>query len=67
MEIQAKALVQLNKWATFAWILLIVPTLIWWKDSILWIALMSIWANIASHFAAWIAARVEHKNEIDLD
>jgi len=24
---------------------------------------MSIWANIASHFAAWIAARAEHKSE----
>jgi hypothetical protein len=59
MHIQAKSLVRFNKYATFAWILLIMPTLFWWKSSILWIGLMSIWANIVGHFSAWIAARSE--------
>ena len=42
-----------------AWILLIIPTLLWWRDSVLWVAVMSLWANIAAHFSAWQSARVE--------
>lgn len=42
---------------TILWIVLIVPTLLWWRESVLWIALMSIWANIASHASAYSAAR----------
>lgn len=51
--------------ATILWILLIIPTLLWWKDSILWVALMSIWANVASHAAAWQAADTEVGQEND--
>ncbi|MEV0584096.1 hypothetical protein [Nonomuraea sp. NPDC050310] len=43
------------------WAVLIVPTLLWWRDSVLWVALMSAWANIAAHLAAWQAARAEKK------
>ncbi len=49
--------------AVTAWVVLIVPTLIWWKDSVLWVALMSIWANIAAHWSAWQAARTESKQD----
>ena len=55
----SKTLLKLNLWLTVLWLLLIIPTLIWWKDSILWVAMMSIWANVASHFAAYIAGRAE--------
>lgn len=48
--------------ATVGWLLLIAPTLIWWKESILWIALMSIWANVASHFGAFQATRAEEES-----
>lgn len=49
--------------AVLVWLGLIVPTLIWWKDSVLWVALMSIWANIAAHWSAWQAARTESKQD----
>lgn len=52
-----------NLYLTILWLLLIFPTLLWWKDSILWVALMSIWANVASHFAAYIAARFEEQQQ----
>lgn len=55
----AKWLRKFNLVATFVWLSLIVPTLLWWKDSILWVALMSIWANIIGHFSAYMAARAE--------
>jgi hypothetical protein len=45
------------------WTLLIAPTLLWWRDSVLWVALMSLWANIASHAAAALAARAEEGAE----
>jgi hypothetical protein len=41
------------------WAGLLVPTLLWWKDSILWIALLSLWANWIGHASAWDAARAE--------
>lgn len=44
---------------TAAWALLFIPTVLWWRDSILWLALMSCWANFAAHFAAWQATRAE--------
>jgi hypothetical protein len=45
--------------ATLTWLVLVVPSLIWWKDSILWVIILSVWANVASHFGAWQAARAE--------
>lgn len=44
---------------TWVWLLLLVPSLLWWKDSILWVILLSVWANVASHFSAWQGARAE--------
>lgn len=49
--------------ATFFWVCALVPTLLWWRESVLWVALMSCWANIASHWAAWQASRVEEKQD----
>ena len=34
------------------WVGLLVPTLLWWKESILWVAVMSIYANVEASFAA---------------
>ena len=50
---------------TFAWMVAITPTMLWWRDSVLWVALMSLWANIASHFAAWQASRAEMRLDPD--
>jgi hypothetical protein len=44
---------------TIFWALAAIPTLLWWRDSILWVAFMSLWANVASHWAAYQASRVE--------
>jgi hypothetical protein len=41
------------------WGLLIVPTVIWWKNSILWVAGCSLYANVISHLAAYAGARAE--------
>lgn len=44
---------------TVFWTLMIVPSILWWKDSVLWVIVLSVWANLASHFAAWQASRGE--------
>lgn len=56
---------RINGWATVAWLVLVVPTvgLKSWRTSILWVALLSIWANVISHYTAWLAARVEVREE----
>ncbi|HWS55499.1 MAG TPA: hypothetical protein VN228_15280 [Pyrinomonadaceae bacterium] len=46
---------------TLVWVALVVPTLLWWRESVFWVALMSLWANIASHWAAREAAKAKEK------
>jgi hypothetical protein len=48
-----------NLGLTLVWLVLLLPTMLWWKESILWVAMMSIWANVASHFAGYVAGRTE--------
>lgn len=45
--------------AAVVWALLAVPTLVWWRESILWVAFMSLYANFIGHWAAWQATRAE--------
>lgn len=41
------------------WALLLIPTVIWWKNSILWVAGCSLYANVIAHLAAYAGARAE--------
>lgn len=51
---------------TLLWFALIpISILTTLKTSLVWIVLMSAWANFASHFSAWQAARVEVRQEDD--
>lgn len=36
----------------WAWIVLAVPALLWWKDSVLFVILLSLYANAEASFAA---------------
>lgn len=53
-----------NGWATVLWLVLVIPSLLLWKKSVPWLVFMSVWANVAGHFSAWQAARVEANQEI---
>lgn len=44
---------------TVVWMLLLIPSLIWWADSIPWLVTMSVWANIAGHWSAYQGASSE--------
>jgi len=52
-----------NGVCTIVWTILIIPTILWWRDSIVWVVFMSLWANIASHLAGYVAGRTEVKGE----
>lgn len=43
------------------WALLAVPTILWWKESILWVATMSLYANMGAHFSAYQGSRAEEE------
>ena len=45
--------------ATLVWVLLLIPSVLWWKDLLVWVVIMSAYANIAGHWSAWQASRSE--------
>lgn len=42
--------------AAVMWVILAIPSLIWWKNSVLWVILISIYANIVGHLSGYSAA-----------
>ncbi|HBV2583327.1 TPA: hypothetical protein MDS46_004396 [Klebsiella pneumoniae] len=49
--------------AAVMWAGLAIPSLIWWKDSVLWVILISIYANIVGHLSGYSAARADQAAE----
>jgi len=49
--------------ASVMWVGLAIPSLIWWKDSVLWVILISIYANIVGHLSGYSAARADQAAE----
>lgn len=44
---------------TITWFILVVPTVLLWANSVLWVALISCYANAVGHFASYQATRAE--------
>lgn len=55
----SKALRLLHLSAACLWAVLAVPTVLLWKDSVLWVSLMSIYAIVVAHLSAYQATRAE--------
>jgi preprotein translocase subunit SecG len=65
-----------NGWLTIFWIAnfppiiafyLLVDNEIFQNFCLLYLALVSIWANVAGHWSAWQASRVEVKQQAQMD
>lgn len=58
---------QLWIWGLFTvgWVLLLVPTLLWWQDSLLWVIIMSWWANVAASASAALTIHAELEQRKD--
>lgn len=46
---------------TVFWLLMLVPALLFWKDSVLFVILISLWANVAAHWSSFQAAHAEKR------
>ncbi|EPY7389453.1 hypothetical protein ACXEJR_000217 [Klebsiella quasipneumoniae] len=53
--------------AAVMWVGLAIPSLIWWRDSVLWVILISIYANIVGHLSGYSAARADQAAEENED
>jgi hypothetical protein len=59
VKIPIKYLRWFHAFATGVWLALVIPTVMFWSESIAWLAIMSVWANVAGHFGSWQGARAE--------
>ena len=50
-----------HRTATFVMLLLVIPTVLWWKDSILWVLLLSLYANVYTSIGADEAQQAKRK------
>jgi hypothetical protein len=45
--------------ATVVWFTMAIPTLTIWRESIPWLAFMSLYANVVGHWSSYQASRAE--------
>lgn len=55
----ARAMRRFHAALTVVWLALIVPSVLWWSESVPWLVLISVYANVAGHFGAYQASRAE--------
>lgn len=46
-------------WCVVVWLLLSVPSMIWWGMSLRYLTFLSVYAIVVAHWAAWQGARAE--------
>lgn len=46
-------------WLTIMWVVLLIPSMLFWKESVPWLVFISVWANIAGHWSAYEGAKEE--------
>jgi hypothetical protein len=51
--------VQLHRGMAAVWLLLAIPSLLWWKTSVLWVIVISLYANVAAHLAGAEGAKAD--------
>lgn len=49
----------LHGWATVAWAVLSVPSMLWWSSSVPYLVLLSVYAVVVGHWSGYQSARVE--------
>ena len=59
---------RVNGWLTIFWIAMIPVSMITgWISSVTYVAVLSLWALVSGHWAAWQAARVEVTQQAEMD
>jgi hypothetical protein len=63
MKGEIKWLRRFHLFMMFVWAASFVPGVLLWRDSILFVIILSIYANFAGEFAAYQGARAEEKQD----
>jgi hypothetical protein len=61
----AEFLRSFHKWATIWWATFGLALSLLLMNSVAWVVFMSLWANVASHWAAWQGTRAETNGDTD--
>lgn len=56
---------RINGWLAVLWLLAAVPICIWLSSSVPFLVFVSVYAVVTGHWSAWVAARVEVKQDED--
>ena len=63
MKLTPKLIKKMHLAAAVLWVLLAIPSVIWWKNSVLWVIIISIYANLVGHLSGYTAARADEAAE----
>ena len=59
---------RVNGWLTIFWVAMIPVSMVTgWISSVTYVAVLSLWALVSGHWAAWQAARVEVTQQAEMD
>ena len=59
---------RVNGWFTIFWIVMIPVSIVTgWISSVTYVVVLSLWALVSGHWAAWQAARVDVAQQAELD
>jgi hypothetical protein len=63
-----QAMRTINGWFTVFWVVMVpISYVAGWLDSVVYVSALSLWALVSGHWAAWQAARVEVRQDLDND
>ncbi|HBU7564703.1 TPA: hypothetical protein MC761_001228 [Enterobacter cloacae] len=63
MSISPRTIKRCHLTAAIIWFTLAIPSVIWWKNSVLWVIIISIYANIVGHLSGYSAACADQAAE----
>jgi hypothetical protein len=63
VHLTAKGLSRTQATLAATWMVLAVPAVLWWKDSVPFLVFASVYANVAGHVSAWQGARAERASQ----
>jgi len=61
-----KTWVRVHGTLAVSWVMLAVPAVLWWRNSVPFLVFISVYANFAGSVASWQAARAD-RNSVSMD
>lgn len=53
-------------YATIFWVLMAIPSALFWNSSVSYLVALSVYAVVTGHWSSWQAARVEVRQESEI-